>query len=114
MLNSKSSAVLLPTPQDWQHRPGAPGYFITKDGQFQMLPTDDYQFAICRTEETKEGFAVVRSPSPHPEDLGIPALLLEEAEDLTVQHVIVQAEAALQASRNQSRVRHPRTEQNKR
>ena len=114
MFNSKSSAPPLPKPQDWQHRPGAPGYFITKNGQFQMLPTDDHQFAICRTEETREGFAIVRGPSPNPEDLGIPPLLIEEGEDLTVQHVIAQAEAALRASRNQSRTRHPRTEQNKR
>ncbi len=112
---SKSSSTPLPKPQDWQHRPSTPGYFITKDGQFQILPTDDGQFVICRMEQTSKGFPIVRGPSPHPEQLGIPPLLLEEAENLTIQLVIDQAEAALQASRNGHRAPHRqhRAKQNK-
>ena len=85
--------MILPEPQDWQHRPGAPGYFITKDGRLQLLMTPRGHFAICKTTETKKGFALVRGPSPDPERLGIPARLLAEAEAFTVQSLMAQLEA---------------------
>ena len=87
------SKPVLPESSDWQHWPGAPGYFVTKDGRFQMLMTRRGQFAICRTAPTAKGFAVVRGPASDPEKLGIPAKLLEEAEALTAQQLIDQLEA---------------------
>ncbi len=88
-----STKVVLPQPEDWQHRPGAPGYFVTKDGRFQMLMTKRGTFAICETVPTQKGFEVVRGPSANPEALGIQARLLEEAEELTVQSFIEQLAA---------------------
>ncbi len=85
--------VSLPLPQNWQHRPGAPGYFVTKDRRFQMLRTKQGRFVIAKMALTTKGFAIVRGPVSNPESLGIPARLLEEAEEWTVESLIEQIEA---------------------
>ncbi|MDQ2840176.1 MAG: hypothetical protein M3Y72_03880 [Acidobacteriota bacterium] len=55
----------------FDNRTGAPGYFVTKDGRFQTLMTDNGHFAICTTTKVKRGFRIIRGPAADPEDLDI-------------------------------------------
>lgn len=86
--------VPLPAPDEWQHRPRAPGYFVTKDGCFQMLMTEDGSFVICTMVETaKKGYKVVHGPVLEPEELGIPAQLVAEGEELMMDDLMEKAGA---------------------
>ena len=83
-----------PKPEEWQHRAGHPGYFVTKDERFQMLMREDGSFVICAMEETiGRGFRVVLGPAWDPNELGIPQGLLDEAETLSVDSILSELSA---------------------
>ena len=80
---------VLPKAEDWQHRVGSPGYFVTKDGRFQMLLEDDGGFVICTMRERKGmGYLVVYGPKASPQELGIPNGIVEAGEALMLNGLV--------------------------
>lgn len=66
---------------EWVHRPGHPGYFLSKDGLYQTLTTEHGGFIICETKETPAGFLILAGPAESLQVLGLPEDLVEEGED---------------------------------
>ena len=76
----------------WKHREGAPGYYVSVDGQYQTLLSDDGGFVVCRmTEEEGLGHEVVDGPAGTLEELGVPEEMVAEGDAMMMKDIIAQA-----------------------
>ena len=81
----------LPAASDWMHRPGVPGYYITRDGKYQMLlPARSQGFLICETKQDARGRVKVIARASTLEELGIPEELAVEGDNMMFEAAFAQ------------------------
>lgn len=77
---------------EWQHRTGAPGYYVSADGKFQTLLDDDGRFLVCKLEAIAgKGFEIIAGPCDTLEELGVPASLVEAGDDMMLRDIVDRA-----------------------